>query len=161
MADDDIVGLENIRHAKAMENPTEMLRTGFQLIDGLSVSLFGFNPSGDPMKYQTFRPFSLTKQFYYLVGINRATLTERYDEDLWTHDDLDFWLKVLQKERRVLRFNAYHVKVRKKDVGGGIRYDAKDRVTQATDIIRKRYGRSFLKFTDGTVSGVRSPLKGI
>jgi hypothetical protein len=161
IADDDLLAvwpvmtldsIDGKRVVRLFENMIEICR-------GVGAHYCGLNPSSDQLKYRgDFAPFSLTKPFYWLVGIIEDTV--RYDETLTRGEDVDFYFRQLQKDHVIVRDNRFTVKRDGRNKGTGIgKVDAKCK--EDFQRVQKRWGEQYVRLKrNGTIQGVSQVYKG-
>lgn len=122
MADDDCTAFARYENGeRRRKSPAEIERFiehGFRMAAEIGTVLWGVNQQFDPMFYREYSPFSLLSPILGpFMGIVKADI--RFDERLPLKEDYDFSLQVLNRYRRVLRFNAWHYMVGHLDMKGG------------------------------------------
>lgn len=161
MVDDDFVKMIDIekRESLPFEKTIALIEQGFEFLQDSKAHLFGFNYSDDRMRNKPFQPFSMTKPFWQMIGLQKSEI--RFDEDLIRGEDVDFWYKHLLRDRLTWRFNNYSVKARdkQKNQQGGIQ--EKKETEKDLQILVSRWGSKLLKVENGEITGVKSPLTGI
>lgn len=93
------------------------IENGFRMCNDLGVKFWGLNLIWDKRAYREFQPFKLVA---YIGGPWQGHCGKeyRYDEEMVLKDDLDMILQVLNKERRVLRFQMAHYECDQGGSGG-------------------------------------------
>ena len=118
--DDDIesinqwVYLNKKPKVKAVENINEFIEWAFNMCEESDCKLWGVNIVGDKGSYREYSPISFTNWVSAsLMGfINNEC---NFDERIPLKEDLDFCLQTLDKYRKLLRLNYFHLV--KKDHG--------------------------------------------
>lgn len=122
MADDDCTVFARYEHGERRKpTPAEterFIEQGFRMAAELGTVLWGVNQQFDPMFYREYSPLSLLSPILGpFMGIRKTDL--RFDLRLPLKEDYDFSLQVLNRHRKVLRFNAWHYVVGHLEVKGG------------------------------------------
>jgi len=128
------------------ERVEEVIINGFNLANDWGCVLWGINQNEDGRNYQQYRPFSLTN---VVLGPFMGHLKHDlyYDERMGTKDDYDMSLQVLNKYRKILRFNKFSLACSHGDNKGGIvgmRTQGKEIVY--CEAIMKKWGKKIIKY---------------
>lgn len=167
MMDDDI---SEIGYHESLEtfpmSPAKImkfLRNGYQMTKDLGVSLWGVNLQADPKFYREYSPFSLLGVILGTFSCHYKPVI-RYDENLFLNEDYDFFLKTINMNRKVLRFNKYYYLADHLDKSGGCgSYRLRDFEVEQAEKMVKRWGKKVVKYNlkRSTNPKVYVPLKGI
>jgi hypothetical protein len=123
----------------------EFIENAFQMAEDMGIKFWGVNCIGDPAAYKQYSPFSLKG---YIGGPFQAHLNNdlRYDEKLPLKEDYDMTLQVLNKYRRLLRFNWYFYENKQhKNPGGCATYRSIDREIEQMKTLQKKWGSKIVK----------------
>ena len=132
---------------------------GFLLAQDMDVKMWGVNCVGDPISFRDYIPFKLTA---YIGGPWQAfcNMDLRYDTDLPLKEDYDMTLQVLNKYRRILRFNAYHYSVFQcENEGGCATYRTIEREKEQLALLQKKWGSKIVKIDEGNSQVKRKKQK--
>lgn len=150
MMDDDIRSLsfyDDREPIKADKDQIDRFITnGFEMCEELGGVLWGVNVQSDKKFYREQEPFTLTA---VVLGPFSAIIKNdiRYDERLTLKEDYDYFLQVLNKYRKVLRFNKWHYVAGHLTQKGGV---ASYRTTEAEKenalSFQKKWGSKIVKF---------------
>ena len=162
MIDDDVKsimmteGVHEVKgkdHAKATERialtweqAEAVLIEGFNLAHQLGCVYWGINKNTDGRNYQQYKPFSMTVT---VCGPFQAHLEHDlfYDERMDTKDDFDFSLQVLNKYRKLLRFNKFAYDCDHADNAGGcVSERTFEKELALCRAIEKKWGRGIIKY---------------
>ena len=162
MVDDDFKKAYRIKGSEVTD-VLQLMESHWLAMESMGISYGGFQITPDPIKSAEYMPFSLTKQVYQPTCLRKTEL--RYDEELGRHEDVDYYLKVMLRDRLCLRDNRYHFefqcnkdKSSTKQVGGIV--GGEDSYKKSTDALIARWG-NLIKIKHGRVNGVRSPVSGV
>ena len=167
MVDDDYAYLGMVEKGKQvrLEWPSieALIRNGFQMAEDVGTPMWGLNLQVDPRFYREYSPFAfLSPVLGPFVALKDCPI--RYDEDLWLKEDYDYFLRVIHKYHRVLRFNKYHYKVDHFDEAGGVvgQRNLPEEVRQLNRL-QQKWGSAVVSFdlTRSVNPRVRVPLVGI
>lgn len=158
LLDDDFVGVlrwgiseEGVKVQRTLD-PSEILafiEHGFCLAEEMGVRYWGLNCLQDPLSFREYTPFSLGA---YIGGPWQAFLSMdlRYDENLPLKEDYDLTLQVLNKYRRVLRFNGYSYKSKQHTNQGGCAvYRTMEREKAQLLDLQNKWGSSIIRVDSG------------
>lgn len=167
MLDDDISYFGFYEHAELQKMPAEAIEERFEnffeMAKDCGTVLWGVNLLADKMAYRQYSPLSLSSVILGpCMGITKECPI-RFDETLGLKEDYDFSLQVLNRYRRVLRFNKYHYLAKHKDMSGGCSaYRTKLREAQQMALFVKKWGSAIVKWKAGDINPqVNCPIKGI
>lgn len=109
--------------------------------------LWSVNINGDPLIYETAKPFRLHA---YLDGqftvIVRNPPDIRYDEELTVKEDVDFALQHMQKYHKALRVDRYYPKVGGfNQVGGVGEFRNKEIEQEQFRMLQKKWGSNVIR----------------
>lgn len=144
----------------------EFVEHGFNLTTELDVKYWGINLLPDKGAYREYTPFSMVS---YIGGPFQAfnNLDLRYDEKLPLKEDYDLSLQVLNKYRKVLRFNMYYYSVKQHtNTGGCATYRTIQREKDQFDLLQKKWGSKIVQ-KDPNAQGfdinpiIKIPINGI
>ena len=185
IVDDDLIGMEYFskeegddygykRNLVEKEDFLTFVEKYSILAEDFGAKMWGVNLNPDPMAYRHNSPFSTVSMVLgpfscYLKG-NRCW----YDERLPLKEDYDMALQQLDKERVVLRVNAYHYICKQSvNAGGCATYRNRDREREQFELLQKKWGSKIVK-SDGSNKGrtekqkmfdynpiIVAPIKGI
>ena len=145
-----------------------MIVEGFNLAHQLGCVFWGVNQNYDPISYQQFKPITLTQ---CVLGPFSAHLWHDllYDERLPLAEDYDFSLQVLQKYKKILRYNRFATYCRHNDNPGGVvAYRTNRLEIENCKLIMRKWGENVIKYklpptkpTDVLNARVHVPIKGV
>jgi len=130
----------------------------------LGTVLFGMNLQSDPKFYREYSPISLSSP---VLGTLSCILTEteiRYDERLGLNEDYDFFLQVIQKHHKALRWNKYSYRADHLSMAGGCgAYRVLDEEKRQAEIMIKKWGNKVVRYNlkKSTNPALSTPYKGI
>ena len=145
MVDDDLIRLGmwvgTKRHKVTTDEAMAFIENGFSMCEDAGIRFWGLNPlNTDKRAYRDFAPFSMT----VFVGgpFQGHWMNEcRYDERLSLKEDYDMTLQVLNRYRRVLRFNAWHYDNDFHGIPGGCAaYRTFDREQEQFAALQRKWG---------------------
>ena len=125
------------------EAALERIEHCFEIAEQWGVALWGVNCVSDKGGYREYTPFSCksycSASFH---GLNLTRLQElRYDERLPLKEDYDMCLQVLNRDRKLLRFNMLHmVKDDHANMGGCAMYRNIAKENQQMDLLIRKWG---------------------
>ena len=143
MIDDDIEDVRrwNYKDDKFVAesiNLQEFIEKSFVLCEEWDCRLFGVNIVGDKGSYREYSPFSLNS---WISGSFMGFLNNEcsFDERIPLKEDLDMSVQVLNKYRRLLRFNYVHLmKKDHKNMGGCADYRTIEREKEQFDRAQRK-----------------------
>lgn len=112
MMDDDVKSIIRLQDRKQVKLSRDQfydfLKNGFNMSYELETILWGVNLNSDPLSYREFEPFLFTSPILgpmscHIKDGNRL----RYDESLSLNEDYDYFLQVIYRYRKALRFQGY------------------------------------------------------
>ena len=169
MMDDDVESVGYFEKGKAVTMEwnsvqDKILEWSVQAME-LGTVLFGINLQSDPKFYREYSPISFQVP---VLGPFSCILTKgndiRYDERLSLNEDYDYFLQVIRKHHKVLRWNKFHYRAgHLKESGGCGAYRSLKREKAQAEIMLKKWGPSVVRydFTRSTNPVVSIPFKGI
>ena len=137
-----------------------LILMGFLLASDLGVKLWGINQGRDELWYETYKPFNLLAP---ILGPWTGHLhpTLRYDEEVPSKEDYDFWLQNIRTHRKTLRLNKYHyLHDHGKTAGGHVSMRTMDRELGDIERMRQKWGDRIFK-SGGTAGGRKATGKNI
>lgn len=173
MVDDDIKKMVFVegRNRKKLSpiQAFEFIEKGFELADEMNVRLWGVNLNTDVGCYRTYQPFSLSS---VVLGPFCCFLKMdlRYDERLSLKEDYDLAIQVLNKYRKILRFNYAHYVCAHQNMKGGCSiYRTRSRELAQFELIQKKWGKKIIKMDKQKESTkiqdinpiVKAPIRGV
>ena len=169
MLDDDINWMGYHQQCKRVEmdkeHIVEMLVNGFEMAEDLGVPLWGINLVDAPRCYRQYSPISFLSPvlgpFSCHIGVDHAI---RYDERLGLNEDYDFALQVLNRYRKILRFNKYFYVCEHLDQPGGCAaHRSMDRERRQSEIMIAKWGPEIVAYKlDKTPNPrINVPIRGI
>lgn len=173
MIDDDIkyIGrFENTDRKKLSEGEVyHLIENGFRMARELGTKLWGINLQSDGKFYREYTPFSFSQ---VVLGPFMGIIKDediRFDERLGLKEDYDYALQVLNKYRKILRFNKYHYKARHiEDEGGAATHRTMKKEQNQAKLFQQKWGEDIVKIDRKTQNGnfsinpiVNPPINGI
>jgi len=159
-------GIERIRLEP--EQAERVIRNGFNIAREFGCVLWGLNLNEDGRNYQQYKPINLTQ---VILGPFCGHLEHdlHYDEKMGTKDDYDFSFQVLNKHRKILRFNKFSYDCGHGDNEGGIvSMRTMEKEIGYCESIMKKWGKHIIKYkippkrmTDLLNGRVNVPLQGV
>jgi hypothetical protein len=155
MTDDDLKHLMRWDNHKkrylSPEEADEFVEMGFFLAKEFGVKLWGISLIPDKAAYREMTPFSLSKMILGPFTGFILPVECRYDEKLPLKEDYDFCIQMLNKYRKILRFNyvAYDVDLHKME-GGCSTYRTLDIEKAQLKLLRKKWGGNIVKTDTST-----------
>jgi len=150
------------------ERVMDWLAAGFNLAEQWGCPMWGINVNEDGRNYQQYKPFALTSM---ILGPFSAHLDHDciYDEGMGTKEDYDMALQLINKYRKILRFNKYAYMCEHGDNAGGIvSMRTMEREMKFARAIEKKWGRAIIKYPEkpkkmsAILNGkVSVPVKGV
>jgi hypothetical protein len=129
---------------------------------------WGIGVNTDGKNYQQYKPFSLTQP---ILGPFNGHLDHNvfYDERMPGKDDYDFSLQMLNKYKKILRFNKYSYVCKHADNSGGwVSIRSREREVNDCKAIMKKWGESIIKYRipprkkgDLLNGRIRVPIRGV
>lgn len=166
MIDDDVSSIgyyDNRERVKLNEIQIyEFVENAFRMCREAGTVLWGINLLFDKQAYREYSPFSLTSVVLGpFMGIIRNDL--RFDESLGLKEDFDYSIQVLNRYRKILRFNKYHYMVgHLVGKGGCISYRTNAREKEQRERFVRKWGSRIVRFKDGDVNPIiKVPISGI
>lgn len=144
-------------------------KMAFQMTRECGTRLWGVNLQWDKKFYREYSPFSLSS---VVLGPCFGVIKDkeiRFDELLGLKEDYDYSLQILNKYRKILRFNKYHyvcghIKVK----GGCASYRTSDKEVEQAKRFQEKWGSRIVSINRKTQGGnysinpvVRVPISGI
>ena len=152
IADDDIRWIsrwENQQERKLKtDEAMEFIEHGFTLAEQAGAKMWGVSPLRDKGAYMEYTPVNLTK---YIGSPFHAHLNNecRYEDELPLKLDYDMSLQVLNRYRRVLRFNAFYL-IRANSLRGGCsRMRTLSREKEQFRRLQQKWGRRIVRRDGG------------
>lgn len=169
MMDDDVqfVGYyENGQQIKMVPRQLmEKIKEWYLQAAALNTVLFGVNLQTDYKFYKEFSPLTFKNP---VLGTFSCIIKKgnnlRYDERLSLNEDYDYFLQVMRKYHKVLRWNKYHYQAgHLKAPGGCGAYRSLKREKEQAEIMMKKWGKSVVRydFDRSTNPIINVPIKGI
>lgn len=148
--DDDIEAIKrwDIKEkpeSKDVEDIEEFIEMGFMMCEEAGCTLWGVNILGDKGSYKEYTPFgfksTVSGSFMGFVNCDVS-----FDEDLPLKEDYDFCIQVLNKYRKLLRFNMVSlVNKDHKNVGGCADYRTLKREEEQMEMFIQKWGSDIVK----------------
>lgn len=173
MVDDDIKyigGFDQGEQLKLSEGEVyHLISEGFRMAKELGTVLWGLNLQSDREFYREYTPFSFSQ---VVLGPWMGIIKDpgiRFDERLGLKEDYDYSLQVLNKYRKILRFNKYHYKAEHiEDEGGAATYRTLKEEQEQAELFQRKWGSGIVKINRETQGGnmsinpiVNPPISGI
>lgn len=151
MIDDDVSGLGYGEAGKQQlhldpDTACDVMKQLTNLAHEWDCKLFGLNVNEDGRNYREYKPFSLTS---VVLGPFQGHLDHNlyYDERMGTKDDYDFSLQVLQRYKKILRYNKYFYFCGHGDNAGGIVSGrTMEKEKRYCEAIQKKWGKGIIKY---------------
>lgn len=121
------------------------IKNGFQMAEDLETGMWGVQVNADPMTYSTKYPFLLNKP---ILGPFTGILDQelRYDESLPLKEDYDLFLQMMQKYRKVLRFEYLAYLVDHQKLAGGCQtYRTVEAEKENIRLFKKKWGDKIIR----------------
>lgn len=148
-----------------IEEVEVLVWNGFRMARQLNTVMWGVNLNFDPKIYWENRPFNmLSPVLGPFSAIRRSECTLRYDARLAPKEDYDFWLQVIHRYHKTLRFNKWHYSVDHFSMAGGcVSNRSKEHEIYLLHELRRKWGRRVISFnTEKSFNPrVRVPYKGV
>lgn len=173
MIDDDIRSFGYYEKGEQIFiNEEKFLRfaeNAFEMTKELGSILWGVNLNNDRKVYREYSPFSLSS---VILGPCMGIIKDkdiRFDEKLGLKEDYDYSLQVLNKYRKILRFNKFHyVAAHMTKKGGCATYRTTDKELSQAQAFQRKWGSRIVQIQRKLSSGrqsinpvVRVPISGI
>ena len=154
ITDDDISSFGrwdgNTKNRMKPEEVNDFIESGFLLAEEWGCRYWGMNLLPDKGMCHEFRPFSLHNAILGPFGGFRLPLPIRYPENLPLKEDYDFSLQVLNKYRRILRFNYVHYNAAQHtNLGGCADFRNIQQELEQARLLQKRWGPEIVKIEYG------------
>lgn len=152
--DDDVRRMNRWKDGKnykmESDEALEFIEMGFHVANEWEVPLWGIQSINDKIAYREYMPFSLTA---YCSGSFHGLLdlAVEYDERFPLKEDFDLCIQLLNKYRKILRFNLiYMTKDDHKNLGGCSSYRTILFEKQQLRDLQKKWGKKIVKMDDQT-----------
>lgn len=126
------------------------VRDGFRMAEETRTAFWGVNVIQDKRAYSVFRPLKLLAPILGPFGGQVLDHGLRYDERMGAKEDYDFWLQMVRRYRRTLRFDGYHYAKREETVGGWYASRTMERERQWSRAIVAKWGRRVIRYDETT-----------
>ena len=152
MCDDDLEYIGFVEKGREIlpdaEDTIEFLKDGFRMCEETGTVLWGLNVQCDLRFYRARTPFSFTSVILDPFTCQIIDKEIKYSPDLVLKCDYDYFLQVIKKYRRVLRFNKWHYKVAHlTDIPGGCAtYRTIQAEKETAERLVKKWGRDIVRF---------------
>lgn len=168
MLDDDIKNIGGFKGAKHFklnaEERDRLIVSGFEMMEDVDTVLWGLNQNTDRQNYDEYLPFSFTSVVLgVFMGIKRVPGLY-FDERLPLKEDYDYSIQVLNRYRKILRFNNYHYEaLHLTNEGGCTGYRSYDREVVQLEQLRKKWGKDIVNYdTSKSINPkIKVPIKGV
>lgn len=168
MLDDDIKHLGGFKGAKHFklnaEEMAKLILSGFEMMEDVNTVLWGLNQNTDRQNYDEYLPFSFKSVVLgVFMGIKRVPGLY-FDERLPLKEDYDYSIQVLNKYRKILRFNNYHYEANHLvNDGGCTAYRSYDKEVSQLETFRKKWGKDIIRYDISKSLNpiVKVPIKGV
>ena len=168
LMDDDIASMGYYEGKQRYEYSDEewqaFIVNAFVMCEEAGTVLWGVNLLEDKKAYREYSPFSfLSIVLGPCMGIILRGNNIRFDEELGLKEDYDYALQVLNKHRRILRFNKVHYRGKHiKGSGGCIAYRTSEKEEQQRKRFQEKWGSRIVKFKQGDINPIiQVPINGI
>lgn len=169
MIDDDVKGLYRVEDRKweqlSLEEVKEKCQQWAQEAYHLGTPLFGVNTNNDRGSYREYSPISfLSPILGSFFGIIKEGNDIRFDERLSLNEDFDYYLQVIRKHHKALRWNKYHYKAAHiKGLGGCCSYRTTEEEKRQAEIMLRKWGSDVVRynFARSTNPIIKTPIRGI
>ena len=169
MMDDDVQYVGYFENGKVHTlNQKELIKKiieWYHQAKDLSTVLFGVNLQCDYKFYREYSPISCLSP---VLGPFSCIIKEgndlKYDDRLSLNEDYDYFLQVMRKHHKVLRWNKYHYRAGHLNKKGGCgAYRSLKREKEQAKIMQKKWGDKIVKydFKKSTNPVIHVPLRGI
>lgn len=167
MVDDDVEGIQRFEGGTARRVLSEaevygFIEDGFRMAKEARTVLWGVNVNEAKKFYRQYTPFSFSSIVLGTwFGVRKTAL--RFDPRLGLKEDYDFCVQVLNKYRRILRFNKYHYLAGHLDQEGGCsRYRSMGEEEKQLKILVGKWGREIVRYElPDTNPVIRVPIPGV
>lgn len=146
MADDDVVSLwamvgKNGNRLREVGAINQVIENAAEAARGLGARLFGFSQSGDVKAFKPQDPISVSAWVGTVFGVIGKDL--KYDPAFSLHDDMDFSLQHLLKNRVVFRDNRFYFESynRLRSVGGNTAFRSAERELLERRLLIQKWGK--------------------
>lgn len=170
MVDDDLSYIALYEKMKKRELGREQVKSlveaGFRMCREAGTRLWGINLQYDPDFYREYSPFSfLSPVLGPFLGIfhDHKDAVE-FDADLGLNEDFDFFLQMVHRFHRVLRFNKYHYFANHLTQDGGCAaYRTMPEERRQAEMMVKKWGSKVVQynFFKSPNPLIHVPIKGI
>jgi hypothetical protein len=150
MVDDDVYGIgrwEEAKHSRLnVEEAEWLIRMGFRMAEEAQVVFWGINQLMDGRAYRLMQPIKFLAPF---LGPWQGHLLEhglRFDPEMGAKEDYDFFLQVIRKYRKALRFDKYHYLKGEGKTGGIHAQRTLARENAWIAAITRKWGRNIIKY---------------
>jgi hypothetical protein len=166
LVDDDMTAVRvwdgTKRNSRKMANDeiADLITKCRYMVEEADVRFWGLNINNDTGAYREYTPFSLSS---YIGGPWQGHYRNdcRYDNGIPLKEDLDMTLQVLNKHRKVLRFNMYHYICDQHGLPGGCAdYRTMQAEQEQNERLRRKWGRGIVSFDSGQSKTHRTKQRG-
>jgi hypothetical protein len=174
MIDDDVKGIGYCEFKEgnsadqimmSADQAYKFFLNGFSMAEELGTVLWGVNLQSDPKFYRNYSPISLLSPVLGTFSCHIVKGNDiRYDERLGLNEDYDFFIQVMHRYHKVLRFNKFfYMAGHLKDKGGCGAYRTMKEEERQSKIMIKKWGSNVIKYDlkKSTNPRIYIPLKGI
>ncbi len=169
MMDDDVKGLYRVEDRKweqlVSHEVIQKCEQWAQEAYHIGTPLFGVNTNNDRGSYREYSPISfLSPILGSFFGIIKLDNDIRFDERLSLNEDFDYYLQVIQKHHKALRWNKYHYKAAHiKGLGGCCSYRTVEAEKKQAEIMLRKWGSDVVRynFARSTNPIIKTPIRGI
>lgn len=175
MLDDDIdhfgyheYSTDKLYTKMTREEVLAMIEQGFRMAHEAGVVLWGISMQSDPRFFKEYTPFNMLSP---VLGPFRGIIKNpiRNDESLNSKDDYDYFLQVIHKYHKVLRFNKYYYKCGHLTNKGGIAtFRSMDKEMEWNKMLVKKWGSNVVDIDRRTQHGnktvnpkIHVPINGV
>jgi len=147
----------------------EFFENSFTICDGIGSKMWGLSLNRDPISFDEWLPFSLGR---IILGPFSGHLEHDifYDESCDHKEDYDFALMMLNKYRKIFRWNKFFYECEHGDnVGGCVARRSFDYELQQCRRIEKKWGTDIIRYEENptkvthllNAKNVNVPIKGV
>lgn len=137
-------GIERIRLTE--DQAMGVIQHGFNLAAEFECVFWGINLNEDGRNYQQYRPINLTQPVLGPFG-GHLKHDLHYDERMGTKDDYDFSFQVLNRHKKILRFNKFSYDCGHGDNEGGIvSMRTMEKEIHYCKAIMKKWGKHIIRY---------------